>query len=142
MPTDARAELVEANHRFYAALNAMFAGDPEPFADVYSHADDVSYLPAQGGVRVGWDATWADWRQQAAAARGGSAEIVQEHAIAGSDMGATQTEITGQVTGPDGRTHRVHARETSVYRREDGRWRIVAHQADAIPEWVEVVDTG
>ena len=45
-----------ATMQFYDALGAMFAGDPEPLKDLYSHADDVTYLPGEGGLLVGWDA--------------------------------------------------------------------------------------
>ena len=56
----------DAAMQWYVALNAMLKGDPEPFAALYSHADDVTYMGAEGGMRVGWDATYADWKAQAA----------------------------------------------------------------------------
>lgn len=46
IPTDDEAAVLAANEVWYMALNAMLNGDPAPFADVYSHADDVSYMSA------------------------------------------------------------------------------------------------
>ena len=41
-PSEAeRAAVLEANERFYIALNAMFAGDPTPFEDVWWHTDEI-----------------------------------------------------------------------------------------------------
>jgi hypothetical protein len=53
IPTNDEAAVLAANEAWYMALNAMLNGDPAPFADVYSHADDVSYMSAEGGLRVG-----------------------------------------------------------------------------------------
>ena len=57
--------------RWLVALNAMFAGDPEPFAELYSHADDVTYMGAEGTYCVGWDAAYDDWKMQAEKSLGG-----------------------------------------------------------------------
>ena len=59
MSEDARDAVLAAHARWYEALNAMLAGDPEPFAEIYSHSDDVSYMPAEGGLLVGFDAAFA-----------------------------------------------------------------------------------
>ena len=69
---DARA-VREASLAWYVALNAMLHGDPEPFAGVYSHADDVTYMGAEGGLRVGW--ADADWKAQAAKSLGGASSL-------------------------------------------------------------------
>jgi hypothetical protein len=53
----------DAAMQWYVALNAMLKGDPEPFAALYSHADDVTYMGAEGGMRVGWAAAYADWKE-------------------------------------------------------------------------------
>jgi hypothetical protein len=60
MPTIDKAAMQAANKAWHIALNAMLNGNPSPFADVYSHAEDVSCMSAEGGLRAGWDATWSD----------------------------------------------------------------------------------
>jgi ketosteroid isomerase-like protein len=138
MPTDDEAAVLAANKAWYIALNAMFNGDPAPFADVYSHADDVSYMSAEGGLRVGWDATWTDWKNQARLARGGHVAEIDNNAIVNGDMAVVQTVEKGVVNNREGVGVELVARETSVFRREEGKWKMVAHHADLLPNWIEV----
>jgi ketosteroid isomerase-like protein len=132
--------VIEATHGFYAALSAMLAGNPGPLAEVYSHAADVTYMPAEGGLLVGWDQVFADWSRQAEASRGGTAEAEEIRAVVGEDMACSMTLTSGTVTGVDGVTRQVQLRESSVFRKEDDDWKMIAHHADAIPAWGEVVE--
>jgi len=141
MPTDDKAAVQAANKAWYIALNAMLNGDPAPFADVYSHAEDVSYMSAEGGLRVGWDATWRDWQAQATSARGGRVEEVKNHIIVQGDMAVVQTIQKAVVNNAQGPGVEQEARETSVLRREESGWKIVAHHADVLPNWIEVAGT-
>jgi ketosteroid isomerase-like protein len=138
MSTDDKTAVLAANEAWYMALNAMLNGDPAPFADVYSHADDVSYMSAEGGLRVGWDATWSDWQAQAKLARGGHVEETDNNTIVNGDMAVVQTVEKGVVNNREGVGVEQVARETSVFRREEGRWKMVAHHADLLPNWTEV----
>ncbi len=138
MSTDDTTAVLAANKAWFTALNAMLAGDPEPFADLYSHADDVSYMSAEGGLRVGWQATWSDWQAQAKLSRGGHIEEVENHVIVHGDMAVVQLVESGVVNNAEGEPVEQTVRETSVFRREDGEWRMIAHHADAIPTWIAV----
>ena len=129
----------QAVDQWFVALNAMLNGDPTPFADLYSHAEDVAYLSAEGTYRVGWQATYDDWKRQAEKARGGKVEGADIHVILGGDMAAAQYRSHGAVTGPDGQTTEVALRETSVFRKEDGQWKMVSHHADDFSLWEKVV---
>jgi ketosteroid isomerase-like protein len=138
MSTDDKTAVLAANDAWYIALNAMLNGDPAPFADLYSHADDVSYMSAEGGLRVGWDATWSDWQAQAGLARGGHVEEIDNNTIVNGDMAVVQTVEKGVVNNIEGVGVEQVARETSVFRREDGKWKMVVHHADLLPNWIEV----
>jgi len=138
MNTDDKAAIQSAHQAWFVALNAMLNGDPTPFAEIYSHADDVSYMSAEGGLRVGWDATWRDWQAQAGLARGGHVEDVESHIIVNGDMAVVQFVEKAIINNADGVGIEQTARETSVYRREHGAWKIVAHHADALSNWIEV----
>jgi len=130
----------QAVEQWFVALNAMFAGDPTPFAELYSHADDVTYMGAEGTYRIGWEATYADWKDQAAKSLGGEVHGEEIHVVVDGAM-ATATHYTkGTVKTPDGKTIDQRVRETSVFRKEDGVWKMVGHQADNYPVWVDVVD--
>jgi len=37
--------------QWFVVLNAMLNGDPEPFAGLYSHGDDVTYMGAEGTLK-------------------------------------------------------------------------------------------
>ena len=141
MPADDKAAVQAANEAWYIALNAMLNGDPAPFAEVYSHAEDVSYMSAEGGLRVGWDATWRDWQAQAKSARGGRVEEVKNHIIVQGDMAVVQTMQKAVVNNAQGPGVEQEARETSVLRREESGWKIVAHHADVLPNWIKVAGT-
>jgi uncharacterized protein (TIGR02246 family) len=126
--------------QWFVALNAMFAGDAEPFAELYSHADDVTYMGAEGTYRIGWEATFADWKAQAAKSLGGEVHGEEVHVIVDGTM-ATATHYTkGNIKTPDGKTIDQRVRETSVFRKEDGVWKMIGHQADNYPVWIDVID--
>ncbi len=136
MSPEDKAAILSAQKAWFVALNAMLSGDPAPFADIYSHSDDVSYMSAEGGLRVGWEATWTDWQAQATLARGGHMEEVEKHITMNGDMAVVQFIEKGIITNTEGKEVEQMARETSVYRREDGIWKMIAHHADAIPSWI------
>jgi len=48
-------EVRMAAEQLYAALNSMFEGDLDPMIEVWSHADDVTYMGPSGGILVGWE---------------------------------------------------------------------------------------
>jgi len=126
--------------QWFVVLNAMLNGDPKPLAQIYSHADDVTYMGAEGTYRVGWEATYADWKTQAEKAKGGKIEGSDIHMVVSGDMAAAQHYTQGQVTGADGKVTDSKLRETSVFRKEDGKWKMISHHADDFRLWEEVVD--
>lgn len=121
--------------QWFVVLNAMLNGDPKPFSELYSHAGDVTYMGAEGTYRVGWQATNADWQAQAEKSSGGKVGGAEIHIVVGGDMAVAQHYTQGQVRQPDGQMHETNVRETSVFRKEDGRWKMISHHADGIPYW-------
>jgi uncharacterized protein (TIGR02246 family) len=113
----------------------MLNGDPKPFAELYSHADDTTYMGAEGTYRVGWQAIVRDWEEQAKKSSGGSVEPVELRIVVAGDMAYAAHVTKGNVRMPDGKTIAIAARETSVFRKEDGRWRMIGHHADGIKDW-------
>ena len=139
MTTDEKAVLAAVD-KWFAALNAMFAGEPGPFAELYSHADDATYMGAEGTYRIGWEAIYDDWKKQAEMSLGGEVHGDKIHVVVDGPM-ATATHYTrGTVKAADGKTIDQQVRETSVFRKEAGEWKMIGHQADNYPVWVDVVD--
>src|SRR6266566_1098626 len=64
----------QAVAQFYTALNTMFTGELGPMKEVWSHANDVTYMGPGGGFQVGWGQVLATWEAQAAKKLGGRVE--------------------------------------------------------------------
>ena len=118
-------------------LSAMLNGDPAPLAELYCHERDVTYMGAEGTYRIGWDATYADWSAQAEKSSGGQVEAVDVHVVVSGDLAAAQHLTRGQVRQPDGQMNETNVRESSVFRKENAAWKMIAHHADGVPYWQE-----
>src|SRR5262249_16791935 len=110
----------EAAARFYSALNVMFTGALEPMKQVWSHAEDVTYMGPGGGFRVGWSEVLRDWEKQAAMKLGGKVEAAEIRLVVGHDLAITQNYEKGENKGQDGKTLTVLIRATNVFRKEKG----------------------
>ena len=137
---DDKAAVRAAVDRWFVVLNAMLNGDPEPLAGLYSHGDDVTYMGAEGTYRTGWAATYADWKTQAEKAKGGKVEGSEIQVVVMGDMAAAQHYTEGRIAGADGKTKDTKIRESSVFRKEDGKWKMISHHADSFPLWEKVVE--
>ncbi|PYJ34671.1 MAG: DUF4440 domain-containing protein, partial [Verrucomicrobia bacterium] len=67
-------DIEQAVGEFYTALNALFTGDVGPMKEVWSHANDVTYMGPGGGFQAGWDQVLKNWEEQAAMKLGGKVE--------------------------------------------------------------------
>jgi hypothetical protein len=65
-PEGTEQSVREATARFYDALRIMFTGDAEPMKQLWSHAEDVTYMGPGGGFHAGWNQIEKDWDMQAA----------------------------------------------------------------------------
>lgn len=122
----------EATDGFYAALNAMFTGDAEPFKDVWSHADDVTFMGPDGSVNVGWDDVLANWEAQAGMKLGGEIRHELIMATVGEDLAVVQCREIGENI-IDGKPIEVSLRATNIFRKENGAWKMISHQTDQLP---------
>lgn len=140
---DARAEensassdeqaVLKVNAKFYAALNAMLAGDAKPFAEVWWHTDDVIYMGADGAYNVGWEQTYANWKRQAELKIGGKVMPKEINVNLATDSALVTKEVVqfgaGATDSPNTRL-----RATSVFRKKDGQWKLISHHVDVIPQ--------
>jgi ketosteroid isomerase-like protein len=122
-----------AAEQFYFALNAMFTGDLVPMQKVWSHADDVTYMGPAGGFRVGWAEVLADWEAQAAMKLGGEVKPEGMRITAGRDLAVVSNYETGENAGPGGKSRKVEIRATNLFRKEDGKWKMIGHHTDMLP---------
>ncbi len=119
---------------FHNALNAMFRGELAPMEKVWSHADDVTYMGPTGDFLVGWEAVRESWAAQAAMKLGGAVRAEDVHVTVGQSLAIVSNIAVGENTGPDGEPFRVDLRTTSLFRKEAGRWKMIGHHTDLIPE--------
>jgi len=126
-----------ANDAFYDALNAMFTGEVEAMVEVWSHADDVTYMGPMGGLEVGWPAVHEIWKEQAARRLGGSVRPERVHLLVGAELAVVVDVETGKNVDPDGTLLVVSIRATNVFRKEDGAWKMVGHHTDLLPYLAE-----
>jgi ketosteroid isomerase-like protein len=122
-----------AVQRFYSALNAMFAGDLEPMKEVWSHADDVTYMGPGGGFRVGWEEVLRDWEAQASMNLGGEVQPKDIELTVGRDLAVVGNYEIGENVGVDGKPQEVRVRATSMFRQDGGKWKMIGHHTDLLP---------
>lgn len=123
----------EAVKRFYVALNAMFTGNLDPMQRIWSHADDVTYMGPAGGYRTGWDQVISDWEAQAAMKLGGRVTPKNMRITLGRDLAVVSNYEIGENSAPDGMPQEVRIRATNLFRKEDGKWKMIGHHTDLLP---------
>ena len=140
---DAEAGATRATGQFYAALNAMFTGDVKPMEAIWSHADDVVYLPPTGERLMGWSAVSASWEKQASLKLGGKVEPKDVHVLVLSPSIAVVTNMElGSNPNASGGTMQVNIRSTKIFRLEDGQWKVIYDHADPLPKLASDARTG
>jgi ketosteroid isomerase-like protein len=133
LASDDEKAVMQAATQFYAALNAMFTGDLGPMKEVWSHEDDVTYMGPGSGFQVGWDQVLANWEAQAAMKLGGEVKPEDMHITVGRDIAVTHNYEKGKNINAEGKTQMVSIRATSLFRKEDGKWKMIGHHTDLLP---------
>jgi ketosteroid isomerase-like protein len=124
-------EVENATKMFYEALQAVFSGDVTLMKQVWSHAEDVTYLGPQGGLFVGWQQVLNAWKEQAALKLQGSIEVQNEHFFQDGNIGISQTYEVGS-NYREGKLQNVRIRATNIFRRENSGWKMISHHTDLL----------
>ena len=127
--TDAEAaEFVERCHR---ALRQHTSGNPRPFLDLWSDAADVSLMGGVGGHQVGLEQVT---ELLTAAAKTLNYETWDAENLVtgfGETLGFT-VELEKLTRHVDGKFEEMSLRATSIYRREDGAWKVIHRHGDSL----------
>jgi ketosteroid isomerase-like protein len=131
-PQDLAAFIAESHQ----ALDAFMRGDPAPLQALFSQRDDVSLANPFGPAQRGWSQVRNTMAR--AAANYSDGRVVGVDRIAGHftpELACIHEleRFEAKVGGSDETVH-VSLRCTSIFRLEDGRWRIVHRHADPISE--------
>ncbi len=119
--------------QFYSALDALFTGEVGPMIQVWSHADDVTYMGPGGGFQVGWAAVLANLQAQANLKLGGKVGSAEMQVTAGSEIAVINNYERGENTNAGGTAQVVALRATSIFRKENGAWKMIGHHTDTLP---------
>jgi ketosteroid isomerase-like protein len=98
----------------------------------WSHADDVTCTHPGWHRLDGWEDVSRSWEAIFANSRAWKVHPEEEHAFLSGDLGVVLCIEILQPVGGHGDPARMQA--TNVFRREEGRWRIVHHHASPMPE--------
>jgi len=118
---------------FYNALNSMFTGDLDRMKEVWSHADDVTYMGPGGGFQLGWSQVLGSWEAQAAMKLGGKVMPEQMRITVGRDIAITNNYEKGENINAGEKPQSVLIRATNIFRKEDGKWKMIGHHTDLLP---------
>jgi ketosteroid isomerase-like protein len=116
---------------FYDALNEIFAGNVNSMIAIWSHSEDVTYLGPQGGILVGWERVLKAWKEQAQLKLKGRVEPDDLHVIKIGNIGIIQNYEVGS-NNVNGRIEKVRIRATNIFKKEDGKWKMISHQTDLL----------
>ena len=124
-------EFIEQDHR---AIDALLKGDPEPIKKLFSRRDDVTLANPFGPPARGWNKVAETVERAASVFREGEAtgyERISEYATA--DLAyIVEIEREQAKLGTADEVTPFSLRATTIFRREDGNWRIAHRHADPI----------
>lgn len=123
-------EIRDATALFYAALNSALQGDLGPLGAVWSHRPDVSDLGGVGGRALGWNEVRTNFQNMARLYPAGRITPQDTIVVVDGDMGYSVCNETGRLRSAEGPMVSFNRRATNIFRREDGKWKLVHHHAD------------
>jgi ketosteroid isomerase-like protein len=123
--------VIEESH---AALAEFVTGNPEPLKGMYSHEDDVSLANPFGPPVRGWKQAAETMERAASNYSDGEATGFEEVAkyVTGELAYIVEIERYRIRVGGSADVVPVTIRVTSIFRPEDGTWKIVHRHADPI----------
>jgi ketosteroid isomerase-like protein len=131
MLTSALAQLIEQYHQ---SLDAFVKGDPEPQKRLWSRRDDITVAYPLGPPVRGWHDLEALMDRAASLFQDG--EVLGFERIAEVETAdlayILEIERSRMRVGSAAAVASVSLRVTSIFRREEGEWRIVHRHADPV----------
>jgi ketosteroid isomerase-like protein len=131
------ADLHETIAKYRLAQEEFEKGNPQPFKDICSHADDVTIMGGFGGFEKGWSAQVEkryDWASAQFAGGVSERHDVENISLIVTPELAYSVDIERTKFRPanaqDSRS--IALRVTSIFRLEDGDWKLVHRHADPL----------
>jgi len=127
-------DLDQVIERSHLALGEIVNGNPEPLKEMYSHLQDISLANPFGPPVRGWDEAARTMERAASNYRDGEIvgfENVAKYVTSELAYIVEVERYQARVGGGEDITP-VALRVTSIFRPEDGTWKIVHRHADPI----------
>jgi ketosteroid isomerase-like protein len=125
------AEAAEFVERCHLALRQHTSGNPRPYLELWSDADDVSLMGGVGGHQVGLEQVT---QLLTAAAKTLNYETWDAENLVtgfGETLGFT-VELERLTRHVDGELEEMSLRATTIYRLEDGAWKVIHRHGDSL----------
>jgi ketosteroid isomerase-like protein len=117
--------------RCHDALRQHTGGDPRPFLELWSRAADVSLMGGVGGHQVGIDNV-TELLTAAAKTLNYETWSAENLAIGVGDTLGFTVELERLTRHVGGEEEEMRLRATSIYRRENGAWRVIHRHGDSL----------
>jgi ketosteroid isomerase-like protein len=117
--------------RCHAAITRQSQGHPEPFLELWSHADDVTIMAAIGGYQVGFDAVSKLLRAASKTQHFDEWRAENVATVLDEDLAFT-VELEHYTHTGDREDQGMTLRATQIYRREEGEWRVIHRHGDIL----------
>ena len=130
---DTVEDFSQAHERAHEAARALLRGNPEPQKQMFSQHDDVSLMNPAGATVRGWEQIAQTLDQVASTMSDGDIDFenLVTYVTPALAFIVELERSKGRFSGGEGMTP-FTLRVTSIFRPEDGRWRIVHRHADPI----------
>jgi ketosteroid isomerase-like protein len=128
------SDLDHAIEQYHRALDEIVKGNPEPDKEMFSHRDDVSLANPLGPPVRGWEQVEATMERAASLLRDGEPTVFERIVTCETAELAFIVEIerTRVRLGGSQDVVPVTLRVTTIFRPEDGTWKVVHRHADPI----------
>lgn len=137
------SDFQQVMERYHEALDVFVTGDPEPVKRLFSRRDDVTLANPLGPPARGWNEVAKATGRAASQIREGEPcryERISEYVTAELAYNVEMERTRAKVGGAEEMAP-ISLRVTTIFRREDGEWRIVHRHADPItaPQSIESI---
>jgi ketosteroid isomerase-like protein len=127
-------DFAEVLEQYHLALDAIMKGSPDGYKNLYSRRDDVTLANPFGPPVRGWDEVAQTLERAASHYRDGEAtgfENVAKYITPELAYTVEMERCKAKVEGRDDVTP-IAVRVTTIFRLEDGEWKVVHRHADPI----------
>ena len=124
--------LKDAIDAFLAAGNQNLRGDPSAIKAIWSEADDITDMGPTGTFNRGRKAVMDQFITESVMGFDGTVVMVDRTIVETADMGFLVCREQAPGATLNGQPIALDMRSTTIFRRENGHWRVVHHHTDRL----------